>query len=266
MHRREFLASAAVATIASVADPIRAASPGRQWRLAPEPGLFECDQVASVADQMRFAADRGFRAFVDDGWLQRSRSERAELQSAARDLGLTLGPFRASAESLRDWDTLFDETESIGVQAVRVEISSAALSDADLSASLDFAARTAGERSLTLLLEPRSMSSDLASFVAEDHPGLQLSVDIYRLASSGHNVGRWLNRYLPWIGHIELADFPGGLEPGTGRLDIPRLCTLLDEHGYSGVVGLRHGRSQPGRAGIDAVLRACQRIDPSITL
>jgi hydroxypyruvate isomerase len=275
MRRREFLACSAAAAIGSVCG-VRsvAAPPGRQWRLAAEPGMFETDDVASTADQLRFAAEHGFRAFVDDGWLQRSSSEQSELMAVARHCGITWGPLRGprlTDASRQEWlsalDKVFDAAELLSVRAVRVEAIEAPHRESYLTrALLEIAGRIAAQRSLTLLFDLSTAGRAAADIVREEPPELSLSIDVYLSAMHGNNVLDCVERFLPAIGHIELADYPGGLEPGTGQLDIARLCSLLDQQGYRGVVGLRHGRSQPGCAGIEAVLRACQRIEPSIIL
>ncbi|MBO0715662.1 MAG: hypothetical protein J2P59_12960, partial [Acidimicrobiales bacterium] len=42
------------------------------------------------------------------------------------------------------------------------------------------------------------------------------------------------------IAHVQIADHPGRGEPGTGKLDLLRYLAALEEHGYSGWVGLEY--------------------------
>jgi len=251
MHRREFLSLLAAASMGRTA----IASPPRAWHLAVEPGLFECDAMQSVTHQIAFAAAQGFRAFVDDAWLWRCERERRDVLDATRALGLRWGPLRGPAlrgRNRQEWQRELQAATTVAAHvaspAVRMEVETTAVAAALL-------------RSPRVLVE---WSSSQSTAVLAAFPDLRFSVDIYRLAAQGVDVVAFLERHLPRIGHIELADFPGGLEPGTGRLAIYRICRLLDEHGYTGVVGLRHGRSRPGWPGIEAVLQACHQIEPSI--
>jgi hydroxypyruvate isomerase len=47
-----------------------------------------------------------------------------------------------------------------------------------------------------------------------------------------------LQKYLPYIGHIHVADVPGRHEPGTGELNCRFVAEALRDAGYKGVVGL----------------------------
>jgi hydroxypyruvate isomerase len=256
--------------------------------LAPEPGLFETPECASTPDQLRFAAAHGFRGFVDAGWMTRSRQEQDELLTVAAEVGLRWGPIRGpscpqtlTTDEVRDWSERFDvaccAAKAMGAPGVRIEVLADRIASdrTDRIGDLFATARQhAADRSLTVFVEPfllptcaapRHHEAFVDCLTQETPPHLRLSVDVYRLASMfgesfAVDVPRFLDRYLPVIGHLELADFPGGLEPGTGELDVPLIFSLLDKHRYSGMVGLRHGRSLPGRAGVAAVLRACARI------
>lgn len=91
------------------------------------------------------------------------------------------------------------------------------------------------------------------------HPLCRLSVDTYRLAAAGIDVVDYLHRHAAILGHVELADFPGGHEPGSGTLDIEGIvaATVLSPH--TGVIGLRCGLSQPGPAGLQRLITAARQ-------
>jgi hydroxypyruvate isomerase len=43
-----------------------------------------------------------------------------------------------------------------------------------------------------------------------------------------------IERHLPRIGHMQLADNPGRHEPGTGEINYKNLFAFLDRVGYAG--------------------------------
>jgi hydroxypyruvate isomerase len=47
-----------------------------------------------------------------------------------------------------------------------------------------------------------------------------------------------VERALPLVGEIQVADVPGRCEPGTGEISHPAIATALDRLGYDGVVAL----------------------------
>jgi hydroxypyruvate isomerase len=47
-----------------------------------------------------------------------------------------------------------------------------------------------------------------------------------------------VQRALPLVGEIQVADVPGRCEPGTGEINDPAVAAALDRLGYRGVVGL----------------------------
>jgi hydroxypyruvate isomerase len=54
------------------------------------------------------------------------------------------------------------------------------------------------------------------------------------------NLAATLERLLPVIGHVQLADVPGRHEPGTGELNFDFLLRHLDRLGYAGYVGCEY--------------------------
>jgi hydroxypyruvate isomerase len=67
-----------------------------------------------------------------------------------------------------------------------------------------------------------------------------LQYDIYHMQRMEGELGGTLEKHLPRIAHIQLADNPGRHEPGTGEINYPFLFRLLDRIGYKGWVGLEY--------------------------
>ena len=74
--------------------------------------------------------------------------------------------------------------------------------------------------------------------VASDNVFVQY--DIYHAQRMEGELAATLQRYLPQIGHIQLADNPGRNEPGTGEINYPFLFRQLDALGWKGYVGCEY--------------------------
>ena len=74
--------------------------------------------------------------------------------------------------------------------------------------------------------------------------------DIYHAQVMEGDLARTLERHLPAIGHIQLADNPGRHEPGTGEINYPFLLSLLDRLGYAGWVGCEYKPLTTTEAGL----------------
>jgi hydroxypyruvate isomerase len=78
----------------------------------------------------------------------------------------------------------------------------------------------------------------LALVEAVDNPHLRLNLDLYHAQIGEGNLVQLVERALPYVGEIQVADVPGRCEPGTGEIFYPAVAAALDRLGYAGVVGL----------------------------
>lgn len=85
-------------------------------------------------------------------------------------------------------------------------------------------------------------SFDLAAAVVEeiDMPNVKLQFDVYHRQILHGDIVRGLERLMPIIGHIQIADVPERHEPGTGEINFGRVFDTLDELGYDGWVGCEY--------------------------
>lgn len=122
---------------------------------------------------------------------------------------------------------------------------------ATLIENLHFAADLLQPHGITLLLEAINTFDLPGFFVATcahmcevlqacNHPNLRMQYDIYHMTRMQQNVIHDLQRCLPRIGHIQIADVPGRNEPGSGQIDYPALFELLDRIGYEGWTGCEY--------------------------
>jgi len=118
-------------------------------------------------------------------------------------------------------------------------------------ANLRFAAAALKSAGLKLLIEPIN-NFDVPGFWL-NHTALALSVldevgadnafvqyDIYHAQRYEGELAATLQKHLPRIGHIQVADNPGRHEPGTGEINYPFLFHHLDRIGYTGWIGCEY--------------------------
>lgn len=114
------------------------------------------------------------------------------------------------------------------------------------------AARIAADGGAQILLEPVHMviggslmyvhtsRRGLDIVEAVDSPALRLLADVYHGAVTGETFEQAFADRVELVGHVQLADFPGRHEPGTGSLDWAGLVPLLRRRGYRGALGLEY--------------------------
>ncbi len=118
--------------------------------------------------------------------------------------------------------------------------------------------RTAG---LRLLIEPIN-TYDIPGFylnrtqqalaildeVGADNAFLQY--DIYHAQRMEGELAATIIKYLPRIGHIQIADNPGRHEPGSGEINYAWLLNELDAIGYQGWIGCEYKPATSTIAGL----------------
>ncbi len=118
-------------------------------------------------------------------------------------------------------------------------------------ANLKFAADKLKKAGLKLLIEPIN-SYDIPGFflnyttqaaailneVGSDN--LYIQYDIYHAQRMEGELAATMQKHLPRIAHIQLADNPGRNEPGTGEIHYPFLFRHLDAIGYQGWIGCEY--------------------------
>lgn len=119
------------------------------------------------------------------------------------------------------------------------------------AANLARAAAQAAQHGITVLIEPintRDIPGYFLNTQAEAHalreevgaPNLRVQMDLYHAQIVEGDLSVKLRRYLPHVGHIQIASVPDRHEPVDGEVNYPHLFALLDELGYDGWVGCEY--------------------------
>jgi hydroxypyruvate isomerase len=86
---------------------------------------------------------------------------------------------------------------------------------------------------------PFAKAADTLALVeAVGSPHLPLNLDLYHAQIGEGNLIQLVERALPLVGEIQVADVPGRCEPGTGEINYAAVAAALDRLDYTGVVGL----------------------------
>ena len=119
------------------------------------------------------------------------------------------------------------------------------------AANLAWAAEQAQAAGKRLLIEPinhrdmpgfhlHTMAQGAAIVAAIGADRLGLQFDVYHCQVTEGDVSKRLERFMPVIGHIQIADVPARNEPGTGELGWDWLFRRIDALGYTGWVGCEY--------------------------
>lgn len=124
--------------------------------------------------------------------------------------------------------------------------------------NLGFAAEALLAIDGTVLIEPVSGSDGYPLKTADDALRVVKNVretngadnvaflcDLFHLAANGDDVGEVARLHGADSAHVQIADFPGRGEPGTGDLPLEELLASLNAGGYDGWVALEYNPTRP---------------------
>lgn len=135
-----------------------------------------------------------------------------------------------------------------------------------LVANVRHAAEVLGAAGITLLVEAVNdkdipgfhltrTAQVLALLDEVGHPNVQVQYDVYHAQRMEGELAATLERHLPRIAHVQVADTPGRHEPGTGEINFDFLFAHLDAIGYTGHVGCEYKPATTTAAGLGWLAR-----------
>jgi hydroxypyruvate isomerase len=136
--------------------------------------------------------------------------------------------------------------------------------------NLRFACAEAAAQGVTVLIEPinpRDFPGYLLNTQAQAHAirteigarNLKVQMDLYHAQIVEGDLTEKLRRYLPHIGHVQIAGVPGRGEPDTGELNYGYLFKVLDDLRYEGWVGCEYRPAKSTTAGLTWLYRLLDR-------
>ena len=117
--------------------------------------------------------------------------------------------------------------------------------------NLRYAARMLRAEGMRLMLEACNRRTVPGFFVATSREALAaldaagadnafLQYDMFHMQIMEGDLARTIERLLPRIGHMQLADVPDRHEPGSGEINFPFLLAHIDRLGYAGWIGCEY--------------------------
>jgi hydroxypyruvate isomerase len=139
--------------------------------------------------------------------------------------------------------------------------------------NLRFACQEAAEQNVTILIEPLNTRDNpryLLTTQAEAHAireelgmlNLKVQMDLYHAQVTEGDLTTKIRRYLPHVGHVQVAGVPGRHEPDVGELNYDYLFRLLDELKYDGWIGCEYRPAASTAEGLAWLYRLIDRRPP----
>lgn len=250
-------------------------------RYAPRIGLLP---DLSISEQLELYAQHGFRAFEYNGLPhQHSLAEAESFRKKMDELNLEMGVFVVNSGGWKG-DALVDKRFHAGflkdveraveyhkIMRNRWSTVTSGLAVGSLSheqqtrntiEGLKRAAEIVSKTDLVLVLEPLNVLVNHAGYfvVTSEHaaeiidgvgsPHVKILFDIYHQQISEGNLINNIHKHWDRIAYFQVGDVPGRKEPGTGEINYRNVFKSIHAKGFTGILGMEHGLSQPGMEGL----------------
>jgi hydroxypyruvate isomerase len=300
MDRRQVLkttlgAGAALGLGALWSRPAAGAVLSFKLKYAPHFGMFRHSAGEDLIDQLKFMADQGFTAVEDNGMPNRPVAVQEKIAAEMTRLGMTMGVFVAEGNFERVTlasnapearEHVVKKAKAAVEVAGRVNAKWTTVVPGRYDDGLEWDYQTANVidnlKRFAEILEPHGLTMVLEPLNAwRDHPGLFLTkmpqaymicqavgspsckilCDIYHQQITEGNLIPNIDRSWDEIAYFQMGDNPGRKEPTTGEINYRNVFKHIHGKGYTGVMGMEHGNSKPGKEGEQAVIDAYVECD-----
>lgn len=158
--------------------------------------------------------------------------------------------FEAAFKRALDYVTAIGGT-GIHCMAGVVDVNARPAAEKVFIANITRAAEQAAPNNITLLIEPINQRDRPGYFLSHlEHaadlvtkigaPNVRIQFDFYHLQITGGDLLKRFEKYLPLIGHVQIAAVPARHEPDTGEVNFPLVFEAIDRLGYKGWIGCEY--------------------------
>lgn len=261
---------------------------------APHFGMFKNHAGPNELDQLQFMYDQGFTALEDNELMERPVALQEKIGEKLAKLNMKMGVFvikfdgffdkQTMTTGKKEWTDLFLASCRKAVEtSKRVNAKWATVVPGNFTRELPMGIQTGHvidnlkraveilePAGLTMVLEPLSDNSDLflrysdqtySICRAVDSPSCKILFDMYHMQRNEGNLIANMDKCWNEIGYLQIGDNPGRKEPTTGEVNYQNIFRHLKQKGYSGVLGMEHGNSKPGKEGELALIEAYRKSD-----
>jgi hydroxypyruvate isomerase len=247
----------------------------------------------TIPQRLDLIAEHGFDATEYNGLLNHPIKEVEEIRRKLDSLGIEMGIFVANPNGWRtaglvepkQRDAFLEEVKKaieyhkvIGNHSATTLTGNAipgASRSAQRRSAIEGLKRAAGlleTTELALVVEPlnhidhpgffMTHSDELAEIIAAvNSKHVRMLFDLYHLQITEGNLINNFRAYVNLVGYIQTGDVPGRKEPGTGEVNYRNVFKAIYDAGYRGIIGMEHGVSLPGRAGVLKMFEAYKQAD-----
>lgn len=295
MKRRTFIRTAMLAGSALVlpANANAAQTKARKYHLRYAPHLTILSKELTIPQRLDLIAEHGFDATEYNGLLNHPIKEVEEIRRKLDSLGIEMGIFVANPNGWRTAGLVEPKQRDAFLEEVKKAIeyhkvignhsattlTGNAIPGASRSAQrrsaiegLKRAADLLETTELALVVEPlnhidhpgffMTHSDELAEIIAAvNSKHVRMLFDLYHLQITEGNLINNFRAYVDLVGYIQTGDVPGRKEPGTGEVNYRNVFKAIYDAGYRGIIGMEHGVSLPGRAGVLKMFEAYKQAD-----
>ncbi len=302
MDRRQFLTSATVTT-ATVSMGLQSAgaqdktSNAAKFKLryAPTLNCFKHHVGNDPSENVKFAADNGFRGMFDNGFGRRPYDQQKAILAEMEKHDMKLGPFGFSgmpggkAFVGNDKDTrkqIVEACRKTVEVAKRVNAKWILLVPGSYDDRLEWDYQTANvidnlracveileSAGCVMVLEPlnawtnhpgRFLTKIPQAYLicrAVNSPSVKIINDLYHQQIMEGNLIPNIDLAWSEIASFHIGDNPGRKEPGTGEINYKNVFKHIHSKGYEGVLCCEHGKSIGGKKGEIAFIEAYRKCD-----
>jgi len=282
----------------SVPAPTNSAPTPFKLRYAFDAGQFSNHAPGGVVDELKFAHDQGFTAMEDNRMKGRPVAEQEAIAREMQRLGMTMGIFvnngttgfkaggSLTTGKPEERDAFLAEVRASIEVSKRVNAKWVTSLVGNADPKLPYGYQLANVidclRRASDLLQPHGIVMVFEPLnVIENHPGFflhandqmyalmkavrspscKLLYDLYHSQiSEGHLIYNF-DKCFDEIGYVQTGDTPGRKEPGTGEVNYRNVFKFIHDRGYTGLIGMEHGKSLPGKEGELALIKSYRDAD-----
>ncbi|MCF2947900.1 TIM barrel protein [Paraglaciecola aquimarina] len=271
-----------------------------QLNYAPHHGHFEHSAGKDIVDQIRFAAEQGFKAWEFNGLPNVPVAEQIRIGKALAKHDMQMGVY-VSGMAKNFWstkpvfsgndqgarDAFLSLVKSQVEAAKRVNAKWTTVVPGFVDPRMPMGFQTANiiellhrvcdifeKHDLTMVLEPlntrvnhpdiflTSVDQAYALCTAVNRLQCKILFDIYHEQIQSGNIINTIDAAWDHTAYFQVGDNPGRNEPTTGEINYKNIFAHIHKKGFDGIVGMEHGKSRTGLAGEKALIEAYKKTDP----